>query len=87
MLVQQQKKNGENIINKKLQTLDLEFSEYCHELLDSGMDPLDFLRVLNHYGFIWNACRARCAQLCSQHGADDMAIKILTNEDGMLLKY
>ena len=73
-------------MNKKLQTLDLEFSEYCHKLLGNGMDPIDFLRVFGQYGFVWTECRVRCAQLCSQYGADNIAIKILTNEDGTLIK-
>ncbi len=82
--MQQQKKNGKNIINKKLQTLDLEFSEYCHELLGNGMDGIDFLRVLNQYGFIWEASRRRCADLCIERGEIGMAEDIMVNADGSI---
>ena len=69
-----------------LQTLDLEFSEWCHELLQEGMDPIDFLRVLNQCQFVWEASRRRCADLCVQRGLVGMARDIMTNEDGAIAK-
>lgn len=71
---------------RKLQTLDLEFSEWCHELLTDGMDPINFLRILSQYRFIWEACRRRCADFCVQHGSVDIARKIMTNEDGAMIE-
>ena len=67
-------------MDRKLQTLDLEFDEYCNELLLDGMDPLDFLRVLHQCRFVWNACRKRCADLCIQKGLVGMARDIMKNE-------
>ncbi len=72
-------------MTRKLQTLDLEFDEYCHELLRDGVGSVNFLRISNQYQFIWDACRKRCARLCLQHGADDLSTHILRNEDGTLL--
>lgn len=66
---------------RKLQTLDLEFSEYCHELLMDGMEPVDFLRIKNQYRFLWDACRRRCADLCVERGLLGMARTIMKNED------
>jgi len=74
--------NWENVV----QTLDLEYSEWCHELLRGGMDPIDFLRVLSQYQFVWEACRRRCADLCVQRGFVGMARDIMTNEDGTIDK-
>lgn len=67
-------------MSRKLQTLDLEFDEYCCDLLRDGMDPLDFLSVLHQYRFIWDACRRRCADLCIQKGLVGMALDIMKNE-------
>lgn len=78
--------NGDNIMSRRLQTLDLEFDEYCHDLLSDRMDPLDFLSVFHRCLFVWNACRHRCADLCIQKGLVDMARDILTNEDGTIIK-
>lgn len=73
-----------SIPKRAMQTLDLEFTEWCHELLRDGMDPVDFLRVLSQCGFVWDACRARCARLCVQRGFVGMARDIMTNEDGTI---
>lgn len=64
-----------------MQTLDLEFSEWAHELLHNGkLSSVDFLRVLSQYRFVWEACRQRCADLCREHELSDMAVAILKNE-------
>ena len=73
------RKNGGNIV---IQTLDLEFNEWCEQLLTDGMDPISFLQILNQCSFIWTACRKKCAQLCLQHGNKEMADKIIMNENG-----
>ena len=69
---------------RKLQTLDLEFDEWAHELLQDGMDQIDFLRILNQYRFVWEACRRRCATLCVQRGLIGMSLAIMRNEDGAI---
>ena len=63
-------------MSRKIQTLDLEFDEWCHELLQNGMDQIDFLRV---------ACRCWCADLCRQHGLIGTARAITRNEDGEII--
>ncbi len=73
-------------MSRKLQTLDLEFTEWCHELLMDGMDPIDFLRILHQCRPIWDACRHRCADLFIQKGLVGMSRDILTNEDGTIIK-
>jgi len=50
------------------------------------MDPIDFLRILNQYQFVWEACRRRCANLCVQRGLVGVARDIMTNEDGTIAK-
>lgn len=78
--------NGVNIVFRRLQTIDLEFSEWCHELLMDGIDPIDYLRILSQYRFVWEACRKRCADLCVQKGKIDIARDIMKNQDGMVSK-
>lgn len=72
-------------MSRKIQTLDLEFDEWCHELLQNGMDQIDFLRVSSQYRFVWDACRCRCADLCRQHGLIGTARAITRNEDGEII--
>jgi hypothetical protein len=67
-------------MSRKLQTLDLEFDEWCHELLSDEVESLDFLRILHQSRPVWDACRRRCADLCIQKGLVDMARDIMKNE-------
>lgn len=69
-----------------IRTLDVEFSEWCDELLADGMDPIDFLRLTNQCEFVWAECRRRCANLCVQHGLKGMGMAIMRNEDGTMLE-
>lgn len=66
---------------RKLQTLDLEFLEYCDELLMNGMEPVDSLRIKTQYRFLWDACRRKCADLCVERGLLGMARTIMKNEN------